>query len=67
MKIIVNDKAHEVGAGASLADLLKTLGLAGRRGLAIAVNDSVVLRSAWLARALADGDRVLVIQATQGG
>jgi thiamine biosynthesis protein ThiS len=35
--------------------------------VAVAVNDAVVPRSGWLTRPLADGDQVLVIQATQGG
>jgi len=34
---------------------------------AVAVNDAVVPRSAWAQRPLAEGERVLVIRATQGG
>ncbi|MDF3058273.1 MAG: hypothetical protein K0R17_2488, partial [Rariglobus sp.] len=30
-------------------------------------NDAVVPRSPWPTRPLADGERILVIQATQGG
>ena len=48
-------------------DLLRELGLAERKGVAIAINDEVVPRSTWPARPLADGERILVIQATQGG
>ena len=49
------------------SDLLVSLALAERRGLAVAVNDEVVPRGAWPKRALAEADHVLVIQATQGG
>ncbi len=67
MRIHVNDTEREVAAAATLADLVAELGLAGRRGVALAVNDAIVPRAAWPARALVEGDRVLVIQATQGG
>lgn len=67
MRIHVNDTVHELPAAATLADLAHHLGLAARRGIAVAVNDAVIPRAAWPAHALADGDRILVIQATQGG
>jgi len=37
------------------------------KGFAIAVNDCVVPNSEWNSRLLQDGDRILVVQATQGG
>lgn len=67
MRIHVNDTPRELFASTTLDDLAVDLGLAGRRGVAVAVNDAVVPRAEWPARALAEGDRVLVIQATQGG
>lgn len=54
-------------AGATLVALVAELGLAERKGVAVAVNGNVVPRSTWSTHALADGDRVLVIRATQGG
>ena len=42
-------------------------GLAGKRGLAVAVNDAVVSRNNWAAQRLSEGSQVLIIQATQGG
>ncbi len=67
MNIRVNDQPRRVDPGASLLDLLRELALAERKGVAVAINDDVVPRAAWPARALAESDRVLVIQATQGG
>ena len=67
MRIHLNDTAREFPSGTTLADLARDLGLAARRGVAVAVNDAVVPRVAWPSQPLADGDRVLVIQATQGG
>jgi sulfur carrier protein len=67
MHIHLNDTSFDLPADATLADLAHDLGLAARRGVAVSVNDTVVPRAAWPGHALADGDRVLVIQATQGG
>jgi len=65
--VYVNDKARAVAASTSVLALLRELGLAERKGVAVAVNGRVVPRGEWPARALAADDRVLVIQATQGG
>jgi sulfur carrier protein len=67
MTVFVNDQSRALAAGAQLVDLLRELGLAERKGVAIAINDEVVPRSTWPTRALAEGERILVIQATQGG
>ena len=67
MQISLNDQPPELASGATLADLLRELGLAERKGVAGAVDDAVVPRAAWPAQLLADGARVLVIRATQGG
>jgi sulfur carrier protein len=67
MTVRVNDKSLVVADTTTLSQLLAQLGLVSRNGVAIAVNDAVAPRSAWPTRRLADGDQVLVIQATQGG
>ncbi len=67
MKIAVNDREHEVDQDATLASLMTTLQLAERRGVAACLNGAVVSRSTWEQRLLKPGDRVLVIQAAQGG
>jgi thiamine biosynthesis protein ThiS len=61
--IFVNDRPHALAGAATLSALMRELGLAERRG----VNGAVVARAEWEARELAQGDRVLVIRATQGG
>ena len=67
MTVFVNDQPRALAAGTALVDLLRELGLAERKGVAIAINDEVVPRSTWPTRLLAEADHVLVIQATQGG
>jgi sulfur carrier protein len=65
--VLVNGKPIEVGLDASLGGVLHKMGFGDKRGVAAAVNDAVVRRSEWNAKILSAGDRVLVIQATQGG
>ena len=67
MKIFVNDEPRELPAPASLAQFMGGLALRAFSGVALALNDTVVPRDSWPARALADGDRLLIIQAAQGG
>jgi sulfur carrier protein len=65
--IFVNDRPHALAGPATLVGLLGELGLAARPGIAAAVNGEVAPRASWGSRALGEGDRVLVIRATQGG
>jgi sulfur carrier protein len=39
----------------------------GIKGIAVAVNDSIVPDSQWASFALHDGDKILVVAAAQGG
>ncbi|MBK8481881.1 MAG: sulfur carrier protein ThiS [Proteobacteria bacterium] len=51
----------------NLQALLARLGHAERRGIAVALNDSVVPRERWAATALRSGDRLELLVAVQGG
>jgi sulfur carrier protein len=65
MKVTVNDQAVEVDDRTTVAALLETLGFP-EKGIAVAVDWSVVPRSEWQT-ALCDGARVEVVTAVQGG
>ena len=65
--ITVNDQPRTLSGNRTLYALVGELGLGERKGVAVAVNGSVVPRGAWQTHALNHGDRVLVIRATQGG
>jgi sulfur carrier protein len=64
--LVVNGSTTEVEPGATVATLVGGLDPDGR-GVAVAVNETVVPRSAWPATALRPGDRVEVLRAAQGG
>jgi sulfur carrier protein len=62
----VNGDAVEVPTGASVADLLDQLGLAGRL-IVVERNGEPVPRKAVATTALADGDRLELVRAVAGG
>ena len=64
--IIINGEPSDVAPGATLSELLARLG-APDRGVAVAVDAEVVPRGAWSTFAVADGARVEVLTAVQGG
>ncbi|MFB7559091.1 sulfur carrier protein ThiS [Streptomyces brevispora] len=66
LSVSVNGEAVAVAAGTTLDALVATLTKA-RSGVAAALNEAVVPRGRWSAAVLADGDRVEVLTAVQGG
>jgi sulfur carrier protein len=66
MRLMVNGETRDLPAGSSVAVLVARLTPAVR-GVAVAVNGEVVPRSTWATAGLADGDRVEVLTAAQGG
>jgi sulfur carrier protein len=65
MKVIVNDEDVECDDQITVAGLLERLGFP-EKGIAVAVDWTVLPRSRWQT-ALADGARLEVVTAVQGG
>ncbi|MFG2587351.1 sulfur carrier protein ThiS [Streptomyces sp. NBC_01166] len=66
VSVSVNGEGRTVPAGTALDTLVAALTTAPS-GVAAAVNEAVVPRGQWSATTLADGDRVEVLTAVQGG
>ncbi|WEH42254.1 sulfur carrier protein ThiS [Streptomyces sp. NBC_01218] len=66
VSVQVNGDPRRIPAGTSLSTLVASLTRAPS-GVAAAVNESVVPRSAWDTTPLAGGDRIEVLTAVQGG
>lgn len=62
----MNDESRALPDGATVADLVTTLGLGPRR-IAVEVNRAVVPRAAYPSTMLRDGDTVEVIHFVGGG
>jgi thiamine biosynthesis protein ThiS len=67
MKVFVNDDSKEIPAGSSLHSLLNDIGMKEFSGWAIALNEEVVPFDEIKEKSLNEGDRLILVQATQGG
>lgn len=67
MDIFINNEKTEVDHGQSLTDLLKEMNIAHPKGIAIAINNTVIPKTVWEKHQLQEQDHVTIIRATQGG
>ena len=68
MNLIRINGQDEVLSVATLGALLEEKAVdVAQRGIAVALNGSVVPRSAWAATALKPGDTIEIVRARQGG
>jgi len=66
LRIMVNGESRTVAAGASIADLLESLGVASPR-IAVERNRDIVPKAEYAATALAEGDVFEVVELVGGG
>ncbi|WP_275286529.1 sulfur carrier protein ThiS [Halomonas elongata] len=66
MQIHLNGEAKHLDGEMSVARLVETLGLTGRR-IAVEINEEIVPKSVHGDTRLADGDRVEIVHAIGGG
>jgi sulfur carrier protein len=68
MRVLLNGEPHELDEGANVSDAVEATGAqADGRGVAAAVDGEVVPRGQWSSTLLAEGQRIEVLQAVQGG
>ncbi|MBD0860437.1 sulfur carrier protein ThiS [Gordonia sp. zg691] len=66
MSITVNGENVDVGSHTSVGDVVAGLGLPDR-GIAVAVDGTVVPRGRWAQHTMTDGAVVEIVTAVQGG
>ena len=64
--VLVNGEQHALPAPVALDTVVATITTAPS-GVAAALNETVVPRTRWSATPVADGDRVEILTAVQGG
>lgn len=64
--ILVNDQTHILEIPLDVKSLLDHIHVS-EKGIAIALNQSIVQRKEWPNTQLKNNDQVLIIKATQGG
>ena len=67
MKVFLNDDSREVKGESTVGSLLDEIEFNDLAGWAVAVNERVIARDEAADYELSEGDRVLLVQATQGG
>ena len=67
MEITVNHQSCILPESASVGQLLSDILAVSASGIAVAVNQCVVPKSDWPVHQLQQGDKVMLIKATQGG
>ncbi len=67
IELFVNSTPQQSLTPLSLAQLLSEKSLNQAKGIAVAVNDTVIPKATWSSTLLTDQDRVTIITATQGG
>ncbi len=68
MQINVNGEDRRLPDGATVATIIELLDVApGARGVAVALDGEVVARGRWSDTRLAEGARIEVVAAIQGG
>ncbi|MBA3421719.1 MAG: sulfur carrier protein ThiS [Thermoleophilaceae bacterium] len=68
MRIVLNGSERDIPGGATVDQAIEAaVASAARTGVAVAVDGEVVPRGEWERTALAEGQRVEVLQAVQGG
>ena len=66
MQILVNGTQQEIPDRFSAAELITSMGLAGKR-IALEINEEIVPRSTYLEHLLAASDKVEIVNAIGGG
>ena len=67
MKVLLNDETRQLNGKATVGSLLEEIELTDLAGWAVAVNEQVIAKDETIDYELSEGDRVILIQATQGG
>jgi sulfur carrier protein len=67
MEIIVNNQVKNTGEHISLHALMSEMLGDKQKGVAVAVNDTVIAKEQWPSVLLQPQDNILIIKATQGG
>jgi sulfur carrier protein len=66
MEVIVNQENYQLNEPCSIEQMLSIV-QAPAKGIAVAINQTIIARSQWAAHGLKHGDQIMLIKATQGG
>lgn len=64
--VTINNSTHQFSKQISILEMLENLSIQ-QRGIALAVNQTIINKQQWDSTLLESNDTVLIIKATQGG
>ncbi|MFW6223212.1 MAG: sulfur carrier protein ThiS [Bacteroidota bacterium] len=67
MNIFCNGELITAEPNASLYDILAMKALNQKKGIAVALNNTVIKKDEWKTCTLQENDKILIISATKGG
>ncbi|TRX66114.1 sulfur carrier protein ThiS [Carboxylicivirga sp. M1479] len=67
MNITINGQANDMPQNSTIAEVLQHIKQIQTGGIAVAINDTVVPKGKWATSQVAEGDKILIIKASQGG
>ena len=67
MNILINGQVADMPENSTVSDVLLHIKQTQTGGIAAAVNNMVVPKGKWAAYQVAEGDKILIIKASQGG
>jgi len=67
MEIQLNNQSKEIASCLSIQQLLDEVVGQKQKGIAVAINNTVVPKAVWANHLLQANDNILIIKATQGG
>lgn len=67
MEVFINNQSVPVSDSATLSDVLLQHNFLDKKGIAVAVNNSVVSKAEWNSYKVDPADKITIIRATQGG
>ena len=67
MEVTVNQQTYSVSETCSVEELVLKVLNRPAKGIAIAINQTIVPKTNWMAQQLQNGDQIVMITATQGG
>lgn len=67
MNVFLNNEPLEVNNSINLIEILELKNLKQKKGIAVAVNNQIIPKMNWDKHTINENDKLMVIQATQGG
>ncbi|MCL2132582.1 MAG: sulfur carrier protein ThiS [Lentimicrobiaceae bacterium] len=67
MNIIINERPYRIKDGSTIAETLKEARIENQFGIAVAVNNVVIVKTEWEKHIVQKNDNILIINAISGG